>query len=207
MSLCDPMDSSTTSLSFTTSQSLHKLMSIVLIMPSNHLILCHAFLPSSIFPITRVYSNELALHIRWPKCWSFIFSISPSNEHSGLISFKIDWFSLLAVQGTLKSLLQHYNWKAPILQHSVLWSNTHYTWLQEKPLLWWYRPLLAKILFLPMFIAALFNISNIWKKTWCAHAHTHTHTHTHSQEHYSAIKKESLPFAMTWMDLESNMLR
>ena len=85
-------------------------------MPSNHLILCHPLLlSSSIFPRIRVFSNESALHIRWPKYWSFSFNISPSNEHSGLISFRLDWLDLLAVQGALKSLLQHYSSKASIL--------------------------------------------------------------------------------------------
>ena len=89
-------------------------------MPSNHLILCHPllFLPS-IFPSIRVFSTELALRVRWPKYWSFSFSISPSNDYSGLISFRIDWFDLLAVQGTLKSLLQHHSLKASILWHSA----------------------------------------------------------------------------------------
>ena len=95
------------------SQSLLKLMSIVLMMPSNHLIFCHPLLLLlSIFPSIRVFSNELVLCIRWPKYWSFSFSISPSNEYSGLISLRIDWLDLLAVQGTLKSLLQHHSSKA-----------------------------------------------------------------------------------------------
>ena len=89
-------------------------------MPSNHLILCrHLLLLPSIFPSIRVFSNESALHIRWPKYWSFSFNISPSNEHPGLISFRMDWLDLLAVQGTLKSLLQHHSSKASILRHSV----------------------------------------------------------------------------------------
>ena len=105
------------SLSITNSQSLLKLMSMASVMPSNHLILCRPLLlPSSIFPSIRVFSNESALHIRWPKYWSFSFSISPSNEHPGLIFFRMDWLDLLAVQGTLKSLLQHYSLKASILQ-------------------------------------------------------------------------------------------
>ena len=109
------------SLSFTISQSLLKLMSIESVMPSKHLILCRPLLLlSSIFPSIRVFSSELALYIRWPKYWSFSFSISPSNEYSGLISFKIEWFDLLAVQGTLKGLLQHHSLKASILQHSAL---------------------------------------------------------------------------------------
>ena len=106
------------SLSFTISQSLLKLMSIELMMPSNHLILCHPlFLLPSIFPSIRVFSNELVLHIRWPKYWCF--SISPSNEYSGLISFRIDWFDPLAVQGTLKSLLQHHSSKPLLLRCSA----------------------------------------------------------------------------------------
>ena len=108
------------SLSFTTSQSLLKLMSMELVMPSNHLILCHPFLfLPSIFPSIRVFSNESVLHIRWPKYWSFSFSISPSNEYSGLVPFRIDWFDLLAVQGTLKSLLQHPSSRASVLPHSA----------------------------------------------------------------------------------------
>ena len=108
------------SLSSTNSQSLPKLMSTESVMPSNHLILCHPlFLLLSIFPSIRVFSNESALPIRWPKYWSFSFSISPSNEHPGLISFRVDWLDLLAVQGTLKSLLQHHSSKASILQCSV----------------------------------------------------------------------------------------
>ena len=108
------------SLSFTMSLSLLKLMSIELVTPSNHLILCHPLLLlSSVFPSIRVFSSKSFLHIRWPKYWSFSFSISPSNEYSGLISFKMDWFDLLAVQGTLKSLLQHHSSKASILWHSA----------------------------------------------------------------------------------------
>jgi len=108
------------SLSFTISQSLLKLMSIESVIPSNNIILCHPLLLlPSVFPSIRVFSNELALHIRWPKYWSFRFSISPSSEYSGFISFRIDWFDLLAVQGTLKSLLQHHNLKASIFRHSA----------------------------------------------------------------------------------------
>ena len=106
--------------SITTSQSLLKLMSIKLVMPSNHHILCcPLLLLHSIFPSIRVFSNESVLCIRWPKYWSFSFSISPSNEYSGLISCRIDWLDLLAVQGTLKSLLQHHNSKASILRSSA----------------------------------------------------------------------------------------
>ena len=108
------------SLSNTNSQSLLKLMSIEWVMPSNHLILCCPLhLLPSIFPRIRVFSNESALHIRWPKYWNFSFSISPPNEYSGLISFRLDWWDLLAVQWTLKSLLQHHSSKASILWHSA----------------------------------------------------------------------------------------
>ena len=105
---------------FTISRNLLKLMSIESVMPSNQLILCHPLLLLPlIFPSIRIFSNESVLCIRWPKCWSFSFSISPSNEYSGLISFRIDWFDLLAVQETLKSLLQHHSSKASILWHSA----------------------------------------------------------------------------------------
>ena len=108
------------SLSVTNTWSLLKLMSIESVMPSNHLILWHPLiLPPSIFPRIRVFSNESAHHIRWPKYWSFSFNISPSSKHSGLISFRIDWLDLLVVQGTLKILLQHPNSKASILWHST----------------------------------------------------------------------------------------
>ena len=107
------------SLSITNSSSLLKLMSIELVMPANCLIICHPRLLLSIFPRIRVPSNKSVLHIRWPKFWSFSFSISPSNEYSGLISFRMDWLDLLAVQGTLKSLLQHHSSKASILQCSA----------------------------------------------------------------------------------------
>ena len=108
------------SLSITNSWRLLKLMSIESVMPSNHLILCHPLsLPPSIIPSIRVFSNESVLCIRWPKYWSFNFSISPSNKYSGLISFRMDQLNLLAVQGTLKSLLQHHSSKALILRHSV----------------------------------------------------------------------------------------
>ena len=108
------------SLSITNSRSLLRLMSIELVMPSNHLILCHPLLLlPSIYLSIRAFSNESVLCIRWPKYWSFSFNISPSYEHSGLISFKMDWLNLLAVQGTLKSLLQHHSSKASILWHSA----------------------------------------------------------------------------------------
>ena len=112
--------SSQASLSITTCRSLLKLISIELVMPSNHLILYRPLLLlPSIFPSIRVFSNESVLRLRWPKYWSFSFGISPSNEYSGLISFRIDWFVLLAVQGTLKSLLQYHSSKASILWHSA----------------------------------------------------------------------------------------
>jgi len=135
------------SLSITNSQSLLKLMAIESVMPSNHLILCRPLLLlPSIFPSTRVFSYESVLRIRWPKYWSFSFNISPSNEHSGLISYRMDWVDLLAVQGTLKSLLQHHSSKASILWHLASFivqlshpsghkeSDIHiHTWLLEKP--------------------------------------------------------------------------
>ena len=112
------------SLSITNSWSLLKLMSIESVMPSKHLILCHPLLLSQplIFPSIRVFSNKSVLHIRWPKYWSVSFSISPSNEDSGLISFRMDWLDLLAVQGTLKSLLQHHSSKASILRRSAFFT-------------------------------------------------------------------------------------
>ena len=97
-------------------------MSIKLVMPSNYLIFCHPLLLPSIFPSIRVFSNESAIHIRWPKYWSFSFSISPSNEHPGLIFFRMDWLDLLADQGTLKSLLQHHSSKASIVWHSAFFT-------------------------------------------------------------------------------------
>ena len=112
------------SLSITNAQSLLKLMSTKSGMPSNHLILCYPLLLlPSIFPSTKIFSNESVLCIRWPEYWSFSFSISPSNECSGLISFRMDWFDLLEVQGTPKSLLQHYSSKSSILQCSVFFGN------------------------------------------------------------------------------------
>ena len=112
-------------LSITSSRNLLKLMSIESVMPSNHFILCRPLLlPPSIFPSIRVFSNESALHIRWPKYWSFSFSISPSNEHPGLISFRMNWLDLLAVQGTLKNLFQHHSSKASVLRCSAFF-NIH----------------------------------------------------------------------------------
>ena len=115
------------SLSFTNSQSLLRLMFIKSVMPPNHLIFCHPLLLPSIFPSIGVFSNELAFLIKWPKDWSFSFRISPSNEYSGLFSFRIDWVDLLAVQRTLKSLLQHHNLKAfnSLALNFFSWSNSH----------------------------------------------------------------------------------
>ena len=119
--LCDPMDCSTPGFpSVPNSQSLLRLMSIELVIPSNHLIICRPLLLlPSIFSSIRVFSNESVLHIRWPKYWSFSFNITPSNEHPGLISFRLDWLDLFVVQGTLKSLLQHHSSKASILWRSA----------------------------------------------------------------------------------------
>ena len=122
------------SLSITNSQSLLKLMSIESVMPSNHLTLCHPLLLlPSMFPSIRVFSNESVLHIRWPKYWSFSFSIRPSNKYSGPISFRMDWMDLLAVQGTLKSLLQHHSSKASILQCSAFFIFQYPYMTTEKP--------------------------------------------------------------------------
>ena len=124
LTLCNPMDCSTPGFSvlFTISWSLLKFMSIESMMPSNHLILCRPLLLlPSIFPSIRVFSNESALHIRWPKYWSFSFSLSPSNEYSGLTFFRINWFDLFAVQGTLRSLLQQHSSKA-----SILWCSAFF---------------------------------------------------------------------------------
>ena len=117
------------------------------VMPSNYFILCHPLLLlPSIFPSIRVFSKESALHVRWPKYWSFSFSINPSNEYPGLISFRMDWLDLLAAQGTLKSLLQHHSSKASILQHSAFFmtqfSQLHMT--TGKAIVWLYGPLSAK---------------------------------------------------------------
>ena len=121
---CDPMDRSTPDFPIHhKSQSLHKLMSIGLVMPSNHLILCcPLLLPPSIFSSIMVFSNESVLRIRWPKYLSLSFSISPSNEYSGLLSFRMDWLDLLTVQGTLKTLFQHHSSKGSILQHSAFFT-------------------------------------------------------------------------------------
>ena len=131
--LCNPMDCSTPG--FPVHHQLPELAQTQLVIPSNHLILCRPLLLlPSIFPSIRVFSNESVLGIRWPKYWSFSFTISPSNEYSRLVSFRIDWFDLLAVQGTLKSILQHSVQKHQFFGAQLsLWSNSHtYTWLLEK---------------------------------------------------------------------------
>ena len=129
------------SLSITNSQSLLKLMSIKSVMPSNHLILCCLLLLPSIFPNIRIFSKESVLHISWPKYWCFSFSISAFNEYSGLISFKIDWFDLFEVQGTLKSLLQQHSLKASVLQRSAFFtvqlSHPYMTTVKTKALTRW----------------------------------------------------------------------
>ena len=124
--------------------------SIESVMPSNHLVLCHPLLLPSIFPSIRVFSSELALHIRWPKYWSFSFRISPSNEYSGLISFRIDWLDLPAVQGTLKSLLQHHSSKASILQCSafVMAQLSHPYMTTGKTIALTRRTFVGKVMFL-----------------------------------------------------------
>ena len=125
LTLCDPMDCSMPGFPVLHYlPELLKLLSIESMMPSNHLILCRPLLLPSVFLSIRIFPNESTLPIRWPKYWRFCFSISPSNEYSGLISFRIDWFDLLEVQGTLKSLLQHHSSKASVLWPS-LWSTSH----------------------------------------------------------------------------------
>ena len=147
------------SLSITNSQSLFKLMSFKLVMPSNHLILCHPLLPPSILPSIRGFSNESVLHIRWPKCWSISFSISPSNEHPGLISFRMDCLDLLTVKGTLKSLLQHHSSKA-----SILWCSAFFIVQLSHPYMTTLRLLLERIreaMVFPPFIRMTLTIIDI----------------------------------------------
>ena len=134
-------------LSITNSQSLFKLMFIELTMPSSHLIICHSLLLlPSILPSIRVFSNESTLRMRWPNYWSFSLSFSPSNEHPGLVSFRMDWLDLLAVQGTLKSLLQHHSSKASILQCSAFFAIqlSHPYMTSGKTIAWLDGPLLTK---------------------------------------------------------------
>ena len=138
------------SLSITNSWSLLKLMSIESVVPFNHLILCCPLLPPSVFPSIRVFSSESVLHIRWPKYWSFSFSISPSNEYSGLISFRMDWLDLFAVQGTLKSFLQHHSSKASVLWCSVFITVhlSHPYMITEKNIALTRWTLVSKVMFL-----------------------------------------------------------
>ena len=145
---------------FTISRSLLKLMSIESVMPYNHLILCHSLLLlPSIFPSIRVFSNESVLHIRWPKYWSFSHSISHSNEYSGLISFRMDWLDLLAVQGTLKSVLQHHSSKASVLQCSAFFmvqlTSIHDYWKNHS---FWFKFLGFKIFLFVMHFGTLYII-------------------------------------------------
>ena len=136
-------------------------MSIELVMPSNHLIFCcPLLLLPSIFPSIRVFSNESALHIRWPKYWSFSFNISPSNEHSGLISFRMDWLDLLPVQGTLKSLLQYHSSKASILRHSAFFmvQLSHPYTTTGKATALTRRTFVDKVMSLLFFLSLLFNM-------------------------------------------------
>ena len=133
LTLCDPMNRSTTGLPVHHQLwSSLRLMSLESVLPSNHLILCRPLLPPSVFPSVRVFSNRSTLRMRWPKDWSFSISISPSKEYSGLTSFRMDWLGLLAVQGALKSLLQHHSLKVPILWHSAFFivqlSSIHDHW-------------------------------------------------------------------------------
>ena len=154
-----------TSLSITNSQSLLRLMSIESVMPSSHLILCHPFLlPPSIFPSIRVFSNESALHIRWPKYWSFSFNIRPSNEHPALISFRMDSLDLLAVQGTLKSLLQHHSSKASILQRSACFTVqlSHPYMTTGKTIALTRRTFVGKVM--SLLFNMLSRLSRLWQK-------------------------------------------
>ena len=195
------------SLSITNSWSLPKLMSIRPVMPSNHLILCHPLLLPSIFPSIRVFSSESALPMRWLKYWSFSFSISPSNEYSGLTSLRMDWLDLLAVQETLKSLLQPHRSKASILWCSAfLWSNSHTcTWLLEKAWLWLCGPLLAK--WYLCFLIHCLGVSYLffqWASFFYFHGCSH---HPHSVTVILEPKKREsvnfhfpLLFAMKWWD-------
>ena len=147
------------SLSITKSRSLLKLMSINLVMPSNHLILCHPLLLlPSIFPSIRVFSNESALRIRWPEYWSFSFSLSPSNEYSGLISFRMDWLDLLAVQGTLKSLLQYHSSKT-----SILWRSAFFILQLSHPYMTTGKTIaLTRWTFVGKVMSLLFNVLSRW---------------------------------------------
>ena len=166
------------SLSIINSRSLSKLMSIESVMPSNHLILCHPLLLlSSIFPSIRVFSNESVLCIRWPKCWSFSFSISPSNEYSGLISFRVDWLDLLAVQGTLKSLLQHHSSKA-----SIFWRSDFFIVQLSHPYITTGKTIaLTRWTFVGKIMSLLFNTLSRFVVAFLPRSKRLLHTHTHTQ--------------------------
>ena len=175
------------SLSITNSRSLLKLMCIASVRSSNHLILCHPLLRlPSIFPSIRVFSSESALHIRWPKYWSFSFSISPSNEYSGLISFRIAWLDLLAVQGTLKSLIQHHSSKAAILQCSAF-----FTVQLPHPYMTTGKTIaLTRQTFFGKEMSPLFNMLSLYITVY-----THTHIIFHILFHYGfswSIENSSL---------------
>ena len=170
LTLCDPMNCSTPGLlSITNSQSSPKPMSIESVMPSNHPILCRPLLlMPSIFPSIRVFSNESALCIRWPKYWNFSFNISPSNEHPGLISFRMDWLAFLAVQGTLKSLLHYHSSKASILQRSAFFivQLSHPYMTTGKSIA------LTKQTFVDKVMSLLFNILSRLEKAITPHSST-----------------------------------
>ena len=177
LTLCDPMNCSTeASLSITNSWSLLRLICIESVTPSNHLILCCSiFLLPSFFPNIRVFSNESVFHIRWPNYWSFSFSISPSNDYSGLISFRIDWLDLLAVQGTLKSPLQHYSSKTSILQLSAFFilQLSHPYMTTGKTIALIRRTFVGKVMSLLYFFLILFYFLNFtlggyghWRIDW-----------------------------------------
>ena len=156
LTLCDPVDSCTPGfLVHHQHPELTQLMSIKLVMPSNHLILCCPILfPPSIFPITRVFTNESLLHIRWPKYWRIRFSISPSNEYSGLISFRMDWLDILAAQGTLKSLHQHHSSKA-----SIFWYSTFFiVQLSHSYMTAWKTIVLSRQTFVSKVMSLFFNM-------------------------------------------------
>ena len=189
------------SLPITNSQSLLKLMSIESVMPSNHLILCRPLLLlPSILPSIRVFSNELALCIRWPKYWSFSFSISTSNEYSGLISFRMDWLDLLAVQGTLKSLLQHHSSKASILQHSDFFifqlSHPYMTTGKIIALTRW--TFVGKVMSMLLNMLSSFQGASVFKFHGCSHLLQWFWSPR--KENLSLLSLFSHPLAMKWWD-------
>ena len=202
--LCNPMDCSTPGLpAHRNSRSLLKIISNESVMPPNHLILCHPLLlPPSIFPSIRVFSNESVLCIRWPKYWSFSFSISPSNEYSGLISFRIDWFDLLAVQGTLKSLLQHHSSKASTLWHSAFFivQLSHPYMTTGKTIALTIRNFVCKV------VSLIFNmLSRLVIGFFQAASVFYFHGCSHHLQWFWTPQKQSLPifphlFAMKWWD-------